>query len=89
MGPLIDQELEKVDREHADLTGLNYKLVEAFSMYHKLMKAAPVYGYQLKTQQPGQPGMIPQGAVGGMPGQYAGMPTQVSELPSVCKRLQR
>ncbi|XP_072021868.1 signal transducing adapter molecule 1-like [Amphiura filiformis] len=79
MGPLIDQELEKVDREHADLTGLNYRLVEAFSMYHKLMKAAPVYGYTLKGGP--QPGMM---AVGGAPGQYASMPTQVRYCVGVC-----
>lgn len=52
MGPLIDTELEKVDRKHAQLTKLSSDLVEALSLYHTLMREpqyAPVnkmpYGY--------------------------------------------
>jgi hypothetical protein len=43
MGPLIDQELEKVDRKHAQLTQLSSDLVEALNLYHTLMRepAAP------------------------------------------------
>jgi hypothetical protein len=43
MGPLIDQELEKVDRKHAQLTQLSSNLVEALNLYHTLMRepAAP------------------------------------------------
>ncbi|KAF2896891.1 hypothetical protein ILUMI_09278 [Ignelater luminosus] len=53
MGPLIDTELERVDRKHAQLTQLSSDLVEALSLYHTLMREpqyAPVnkmpYGYQ-------------------------------------------
>ncbi|KAJ8975721.1 hypothetical protein NQ317_004185 [Molorchus minor] len=38
MGPLIDAELEKVDRKHAQLTQLSADLVEALSLYHTLMR---------------------------------------------------
>ncbi|XP_022091076.1 signal transducing adapter molecule 1-like [Acanthaster planci] len=72
MNPLIDQELEGVDREHMDLTALNAKLMDAFSMYHGLMKEAPVYGYSLKTMNMPQQGVARQyqpGVTGpGMPG---------------------
>lgn len=46
MGPLIDQELEKVDRKHAQLTQLSSDLVEALNLYHTLMRepAAPQIG---------------------------------------------
>ena len=39
MGPLIDTELEKVDRCNAELTKLSADLVAALNMYHTLMKA--------------------------------------------------
>lgn len=38
MGPLIDAELEKVDRKHAQLTTLSSGLVEALNLYHGLMR---------------------------------------------------
>lgn len=38
MGPLIDNELEKVDRKHAQLTQLSSNLVDAFNLYHTLMR---------------------------------------------------
>lgn len=38
MGPLIDSELERVDRKHAQLTQLSSDLVEALSLYHTLMR---------------------------------------------------
>lgn len=38
MGPLIDQELEKVDRKHAQLTQLSADLVDALNLYHTLMR---------------------------------------------------
>ncbi|XP_015783047.1 signal transducing adapter molecule 1 [Tetranychus urticae] len=40
MNDLIDQELEKIDKKHADLTGANQKLTESLKMYHSLMKDA-------------------------------------------------
>uniref|UniRef100_U5EWZ4 Putative signal transducing adaptor protein stam/stam2 n=1 Tax=Corethrella appendiculata TaxID=1370023 RepID=U5EWZ4_9DIPT len=60
MGPLIDAELERVDRKHAQLTQLSSDLVEAINLYHTLMREPPVtagglagamggapYGYQM------------------------------------------
>lgn len=38
MGPLIDTELERVDRKHAQLTTLSSGLVEALNLYHGLMR---------------------------------------------------
>lgn len=38
MGPLIDTELETVDKEHAQLTQLSAQLVEALNLYHTLMR---------------------------------------------------
>lgn len=38
MLPLIDSELECVDRNHAKLTQLSTNLVEAINMYHMLMR---------------------------------------------------
>lgn len=38
MGPLIDTELERVDRKHAQLTQLSTDLVEALNLYHTLMR---------------------------------------------------
>lgn len=42
MGPLIDAELERVDRKHAQLTQLSTDLVDALSLYHSLMRE-PTY----------------------------------------------
>lgn len=41
MGPLIDAELERVDRKHAQLTQLSTDLVEALNLYHTLMREPP------------------------------------------------
>lgn len=38
MLPLIDSELERVDRNHAKLTQLSGSLVDAINMYHTLMR---------------------------------------------------
>ncbi|XP_055849483.1 signal transducing adapter molecule 1 [Episyrphus balteatus] len=38
MGPLIDAELERVDRKHAQLTQLSSDLVDAINLYHTLMR---------------------------------------------------
>ncbi|KAG5873921.1 hypothetical protein JTB14_030346 [Gonioctena quinquepunctata] len=53
MGPLIDAELERVDRKHAQLTQLSSDLVEALGLYHTLMREPQFpqinkmgYGYQ-------------------------------------------
>jgi len=64
MGPLIDQELEKIDRRHAQLTRLGGELVEALNMYHNLMRE-PV-----GMSQPGMPYM----KMGGLPAATTSMP---------------
>lgn len=38
MGPLIDAALEKVDRQHAQLTQSSADLVDALNLYHTLMR---------------------------------------------------
>lgn len=54
MGPLIDQELEQVDRKHAQLTQLSADLVEAVNLYYTLMR-------EPHGQQPSIPyGYMPQ-----------------------------
>ena len=71
MSPLIDQELEHVDKKHAALTAANQQLNTALNLYHSLMKESfsmmntPYYG--------GIPQQIPQ--TYGIP-QYTGMPSQ-------------
>lgn len=42
MLPLIDTELERVDRNHARLTQLSGNLVDAINMYHTLMREADI-----------------------------------------------
>lgn len=48
MGPLIDTELEKIDRKHMTIMELNQKLVDALQMYHGLMKMPPMTGGKLR-----------------------------------------
>ncbi|XP_022901801.2 signal transducing adapter molecule 2 [Onthophagus taurus] len=88
MGPLIDSELERVDRKHAQLTQLSSDLVEAFSLYHTLMreqqfptlpnKCATNYGnrYQPSLTQP------PTSMFNGnMPPSNIGHPSMMYSLP--------
>ncbi|KAL1458377.1 hypothetical protein WDU94_008534 [Cyamophila willieti] len=57
MGPLIDTELETVDKEHAQLTQLSTQLVEALNLYHTLMKEPfPSPGLPAGQAKPGYPG---------------------------------
>ncbi|XP_052763789.1 signal transducing adapter molecule 1-like [Mya arenaria] len=63
MGPLIDAELEKIDKKHADLCGINTKVLEALQMYHNLMKETPL-PFQYKTMSG-----YSAGAMGMPPGQ--------------------
>lgn len=75
MGPLIDAELERTDRRHAQLTRLSHELVDALSLYHSLMREVPANpGYPSyppgNFPMPGPQGMgsylpPPQGGVGG------------------------
>lgn len=56
MGPLIDEDLEKVDRRLASLNTVNVNLVKAMETYHSLMKESvlaggtPQYAYQSPYQ---------------------------------------
>ncbi|CAO1328664.1 unnamed protein product [Diamesa serratosioi] len=48
MAPLIDSELERVDRKHAQLTQLSSDLIDTINLYHSLMRdseMAPGPGY--------------------------------------------
>jgi len=68
MGPLIDAELERTDRRHAQLTRLSHELVDALSLYHNLMREAPAPQYYGAF-----PGAVPP--PGGQPmGGYMPMP---------------
>ncbi len=64
MGPMIDNELEVVDRRLAQLTRLSTELVDALNLYHQLMRDMPatsMYGAAMPGpyQQPQQPYMMP------------------------------
>ncbi|XP_071454183.1 signal transducing adapter molecule 1 [Hetaerina americana] len=50
MGPLIDAELERVDRKHAHLTQLSADLVEALNLYHTLMREPSHPKHQFRPQ---------------------------------------
>lgn len=60
MGPLIDMELERVDRKHAQLTQLSSDLVEAINLYHSLMRDSDVVMSSPYMRAGGFPGMPPQ-----------------------------
>lgn len=67
MGPLLDQELERIDRKHMAMSELNQSLVEALNMYHDLMKQPQSYGFK----------PVPHGGPPN-PYQFTSQPQQVS-----------
>ncbi|KAH8328510.1 hypothetical protein KR067_010268 [Drosophila pandora] len=72
MGPLIDAELERVDRKHAQLTQLSSDLVDAINLYHTLMRddraAAGQFAAAAGGFMPGLPTGFPGAALYGAPG---------------------
>lgn len=85
MAPLIDQELEKIDRRHAQLTRLGGELVEALNMYHNLMRE-PVastmpYGMKMGMSVAGPTVSMPHFSQVGGPVQYPGYPPYDPNVP--------
>lgn len=73
MGPLIDSELEKLDRRHNHLTKLGSHLVDATDMYRSLMREMAAHAPQLP--HPPHPQMP------NMPMSMAGYPYNASLAP--------
>lgn len=67
MGPLIDTELEKIDKKHTQLVELNQRVMDALQMYHTLMRENPAYSFK---------------AAGPAPAPYASMPSMMAAPPS-------
>lgn len=82
MGPLIDTELERVDRKHAQLTQLSANLVEALGLYHTLMREPQIpnsfespYGYAPVAPRPNVSYCSPHGV------KLSGFLQQFNSLP--------
>uniref|UniRef100_A0A182Y5J9 Uncharacterized protein n=1 Tax=Anopheles stephensi TaxID=30069 RepID=A0A182Y5J9_ANOST len=88
MGPMIDAELERVDRKHAQLTQLSSDLVDAINLYHNLMREPDRSGMMAMSMggpAGGYVGAPPPGgyAGGSMNPMYGGMPAMYQSLPGV------
>lgn len=80
MLPLIDTELERVDRKHAQLTLLGSDLVEAINLYHTLMREperGSYRGYPPVSMPPNSMYQIPGGMYQMPPGALGPIPTTV------------
>eukprot|EP00095_Tigriopus_kingsejongensis_P002244 maker-scaffold133_size323035-snap-gene-2.24 protein:Tk02244 transcript:maker-scaffold133_size323035-snap-gene-2.24-mRNA-1 annotation:"signal transducing adapter molecule 1-like" len=70
MGPLVDNELEVVDRRYAQLSQLSTQLVDSLNFYHQLMRDIPA------SQPPQSMPSMHNGGYPGVPypGSYTGAP---------------
>lgn len=90
MLPLIDCELERVDRNHAKLTQLSSNLVDAINLYHTLMRDSDM---QLGSYNLGQipPHMYrqsgpPQNGMYNVPNNMYSLPPQNYAMPHLGKK---
>lgn len=87
MGPLIDSELERVDRKHAQLTQLSSDLIDTINLYHSLMRETertPAMGLYSGFQQPmygGMPSYRPNSNNFGLPPGMMPMHGQGMQFP--------
>lgn len=79
MGPLIDAELERVDRKHAHLTQLSADLVEALNLYHTLMREPSHSKHHFRP--PMHPMMVPPHQQPPIPGGYDAARPYVPAMP--------
>ncbi|XP_052892885.1 signal transducing adapter molecule 1 [Anopheles moucheti] len=82
MGPMIDAELERVDRKHAQLTQLSSDLVDAINLYHNLMREPDRSAMMSMGGAAGGYG-APGAYVGGPMNPMYGMPAMYQSLPGV------
>lgn len=83
MGPLIEQELERIDRRHASLTAASRQLNDALTLYHSLMRAPAPPPPQAAPPMPYGP--VGEGAACGVQdprgNMAAGLPPQMPMSP--------
>lgn len=80
MMPLIDRELEQVDKKHNELMVLNQKLIDSFQMYTKLMTEAPQYSTPNKYMYSAAGVSVPSGMPG--PQQQPGLQQTPTQQPA-------